>query len=65
VREYEAGLQGGLEELGFETVTSELLMVKHITVRAKVPVDKLSPAFEKGVETAAPISRCDSCENAL
>lgn len=65
VREYEAGLQGGLEELGFETVTSELLMVKHITVRAKVPVDKLSPAFEKGVETAAPISRSDSCENAL
>lgn len=65
VREYEAGLRGRLEELDFETVTSELLMVKHITVRAKVPVDKLSPAFEKGVETAAPISRSDSYENAL
>ncbi len=56
VREYESGLQGALSSLGFEPVASELLMVKHTTVRARVPVKKLSPALEKGVETAAPIS---------
>jgi hypothetical protein len=56
VREYEAGVQGALNALGFEHVASELLMVKHTTVRKRVPVGKLSPALEKGVETAAPIS---------
>jgi hypothetical protein len=56
VREYEGGLQGALNALGFEHVASELLMVKHTTVRTRVPVGKLSPALEKGVETAAPIS---------
>jgi hypothetical protein len=64
VREYEAGLEGGLEDLGFRPLASELLMVKHTTVGVKVPVDKLSPAFEKGVETATPISRSNSCGNA-
>ena len=56
VREYEGGLQGALNALGFEHVASELLMVKHTTVRTRVLVGKLSPALEKGVETAAPIS---------
>jgi hypothetical protein len=63
VREYESGLQGALDSLGFEPVASELLMVKHTTVRARVPVKKLSPALEKGVETAAPISTSKRCQN--
>jgi len=61
VREYEAGLQEALGELGFQPFASELLMVKHTTVRAAVPVSKLSPALDKQVETAAPISRSNSC----
>jgi len=56
VREYEGGLQGALNALGFEHAASELLMVKHTTLRTRVPVGKLSPALEKSVETAAPIS---------
>jgi hypothetical protein len=63
VREYESGLQGALSSLGFEPVASELLMVKHTTVRARVPVKKLSPALEKGVETAAPISTSNHCQS--
>ncbi|HUW96468.1 MAG TPA: hypothetical protein VMW58_11840 [Anaerolineae bacterium] len=63
VREYEGGLQGALNSLGFEPVASELLMVKHTTVRARVPVKKLSRALEKGVETAAPISTSNRCQN--
>ncbi len=65
VREYESGLQGTLGELDFQPFASELLMVKQTTVRAGVPVSKLSPALEKQVETAAPISRSNSCREAL
>lgn len=64
VREYQAGLEAALEDLGFQPLTSELLMVKHTTVGVKVPVEKLSAAFEKGVETATPISTGNSCGNA-
>jgi hypothetical protein len=63
VREYESGVQGALDCLGFEPVASELLMVKHTTVRPRVPVKKLSPALEKGVETATPISTSNRCQN--
>jgi hypothetical protein len=62
VREYEPGLHGALGERGFEPFASELLMVKQTTVRAAVPVSKLSPALEKQVETAAPISRSNRCK---
>ncbi len=64
VREYEPGPMGALDDLGFELLGTELLMVKHTTAGAKVPIDKLSQAFEKGVETATPISTSNSCENA-
>jgi hypothetical protein len=64
VREYQAGLEAALEDLGFQPLTSELLMVKHTTVGVKVPVEKLSAAFEKGVETATPISTGNSYGNA-
>jgi len=56
VRGYEGGLQGALMGLGFQAQTSELLMVKQTTVRPGVKVSKLSPALEKQVETATPIS---------
>ncbi len=59
--EYEAGLEGALNNRGFQPVASELLMVKQTTVRAGVPVSKLSTALEKQVETAAPISRSNGC----
>jgi hypothetical protein len=62
-REYEGGLRGTLDSLGFEHMASELLMVKHTTVRARVPVNALSPALEKGVETATPISTSNRCQN--
>lgn len=65
LREYEAGVRGGLEELGFQPLASELLMVKQTTVRMSVPVDQLRPALEKGVETAAPISTSNNCEETL
>ncbi|NIN69643.1 MAG: hypothetical protein GTO63_34160 [Anaerolineae bacterium] len=64
VREYQAGLEAALEDLGFQPLASELLMVKHTTVGVKVPVEKLSAAFEKGVETATPISTGNSYGNA-
>jgi hypothetical protein len=62
-REYESSLRGTLDSLGFEPLASELLMVKHTTVRARVPVNALSPALEKGVETATPISTSNRCQN--
>jgi hypothetical protein len=65
LREYEAGLRGALAELGFQPFASELLMVKQIAVRVSVPVGKLRTALEKPVETATPISKSNSCEEAL
>lgn len=65
VREYQGGLAPVLESSGFEAVASEALMVKHTTARAKIAVNKLSPALEKGVETAAPISSSERREKAI
>jgi hypothetical protein len=65
LREYEAGLRGALGELGFQPFASELLMVKQLTVTARVPVGKLGTALDKPVETATPISKSDSCKEAL
>jgi hypothetical protein len=64
VREYESGLRPALEAFGFDLVASELLMARHTTAPARVKVDKLSPALEKGVETAAPISTSNHCQDA-
>jgi hypothetical protein len=63
VREYEGPLRGALESSGFDFVASEVLMVKVTTVGARVQVNKLSPALEKGVETAAPVSTSEHREN--
>ncbi len=65
VREYEGPLRGALESAGFHSVASEVLMVKHTTVPARVAVNKLSPALEKGVETAAPVSTSERREKAI
>ncbi len=65
MRGYESGLQGALEKLRFEPFATELLMVKQTTVRAGVPVTKLGPALEKQIETATPVSGCNSYEEAL
>jgi hypothetical protein len=65
VREYEGPLRGALESAGFEQMAGEVLMVKHTTVPARVAVNKLSPALEKGVETAAPVSTSESRETVL
>jgi hypothetical protein len=56
VREYEGGLRPTLETLGFAPLSSELLMTRQTTAPARIPAEKLSPALEKGVETATPIS---------
>jgi hypothetical protein len=56
VREYEGGLRSALDALGFEPLASELLMTRQTTAPARIPAEKLSPALEKGVETATPIS---------
>ena len=63
VREYEGGVQGALDAVGFEFLASEVLMVKQMAVRARVPVNKLSPSLEKGVETATPISTSNHCQD--
>jgi hypothetical protein len=63
VRGYEGGVQGALDALGFEPLASEVLMVKQMAVRARAPVNNLSPALEKSVETATPISTSSHCQD--
>lgn len=65
VREYEGGVRPALDALGFEPLASELLMARHTTAPARVTVDKLSPALEKGVETATPISTSNRCQDVM
>ncbi len=63
VREYEGGLRPTLETLGFAPLASELLMTRQTTAPARIPAEKLSPALEKGVETATPISTSNRCQD--
>ena len=54
LRQYEAGWQSVLLDLGFEPLTSQMLVVKHMTVRMR-KTSLLMPALEKGPpEGAAP-----------
>jgi hypothetical protein len=64
VRQYEGGLRPTLETLGFAPLASELLMTRQTTAPARIPAEKLSPALEKGVETATPISTSNRCQDA-
>lgn len=53
VREYESGLRGPLEEMGFRYWLTRSLLVKHTTARVKEPLIKLVPALDKRAEPAA------------
>lgn len=46
VRDYEGGIRAGLQAAGFEWQMLRSLMVKHTTVRVRVPVPWLAPVFE-------------------
>jgi len=54
VREYQGYLCPVLEAHGFEPFASQVLMVKHTTVRVKQPLRKLVPALEKRAEVTTP-----------
>lgn len=49
-RGYEEGLRSALREIGFEYLFEELLMVKHTTARAKVPVAQPAVSLETKAE---------------
>ncbi|MFQ6015810.1 MAG: hypothetical protein ACE5NP_10245 [Anaerolineae bacterium] len=57
VREYQSGMQGALENCGFEYFFTRSIMVKHTTVRVRDFVMKPLPAMEKGVEASPTISQ--------
>lgn len=46
VRDYEGGIRAALESAGFEWQIERSHMVKHTTVRVRVPVPWLAPVFE-------------------
>lgn len=46
VRDYEGGIRAALESAGFEWQMERSHMVKHTTVRVRVPVPWLAPVFE-------------------
>lgn len=55
-REYEEGLRNALGEIGFEYLCEELLMVKHTTARAKVPVAQAAVSLETKAEGVPTVS---------
>jgi hypothetical protein len=55
VRQYEAGWSHNLPELGFTAITSQVLMVKPMTVRVRKQNHVVLPSLEKGnTESATP-----------
>ncbi len=62
-RQYEAGWQHILPRLGFQPLTSQTLVVKHMTVRVQSRTPVLIPALEKssreGAATTSVISRSE------
>ncbi|MBI5305877.1 MAG: hypothetical protein HY868_27360 [Chloroflexi bacterium] len=52
VREYESGLRGALDLLGFRNLQTRSLLIKHTTARVKEPRLTLMPALEKRPEPA-------------
>lgn len=50
LRTYQSELVVDLVDFGFEEIASQLVLVKHITVRAKDFLSRLIPAFDKVVE---------------
>ncbi len=57
LRRYQGGLRAPLEAQGFQPLTSQCVMIKHTTARAKKPALKLVPALEKRAEAATPMAR--------
>jgi len=55
-RGYEEGLRSALREIGFEYLFEELLMVKHTTARAKVPVAQATVSLETRAEGVPTVS---------
>jgi hypothetical protein len=62
VREYEGGMEGMLEDRGFEYVENHSLLVKHTTVRVREPRRQLVPSLEKRAEIAPTASRSKASE---
>jgi hypothetical protein len=62
-RQYEAGWQQVLPALGFEPLNSQILVVKHMTIRVRGRSPVLMPALEKsppGGATTSAISKVES-----
>ena len=57
VRDYESGLRGALDMLGFQHLQTRSLLIKHTTARVKEPLLKLMPALEKRPEPARSVSQ--------
>ncbi len=64
VRQYEAGWQHILPALGFESFTSQTLVVKHMTVRVRGKSPVLVPALEKSPPEGAATSVISRSERA-
>ncbi len=57
VRQYESGMQMGLQATGFELFTTRALTVKHTVAWVKTPASELVPALKSGVEAVPPAYR--------
>jgi hypothetical protein len=54
VRQYEGGLQSGLQDVGFEPYATRALMVKHTVAWIKMPAQDLVPALKSSAEPVPP-----------
>jgi hypothetical protein len=54
VRQYETGVQQGLEAVGFELYATRTLMVKHTLAWTKTPAQELVPALKSSAELVPP-----------
>jgi hypothetical protein len=57
VRQYESGVRGALEALGFEEFATRTLHVKHTVAWSKVPAQELVQALKGGAEPIPPAFR--------
>jgi hypothetical protein len=57
VRQYESGMQAGLQAVGFEPYTTRVLMVKHTMAWVKTPLAELVPALKGSAEPVPPALR--------
>jgi hypothetical protein len=54
VRQYESGVQGGLQAAGFEALTTRVLMVKHTVAWVRPALAELVPALKGSAEAVPP-----------